>query len=106
MEFGSCGIRTTWRAFWWELLTDREAAKAMGERGRQVFGGAEWRDRAGRCIVGRAGEAMRARRPWAWPLVPLYAAALAMKGGLRTTGMVQARKLQWPVGSGCLWRVG
>ena len=40
---------------------------------------------------------MSARRPWAWPLVPLYAVGLALKGGLRTTGMLQARRLKWPV---------
>jgi tetraacyldisaccharide 4'-kinase len=40
---------------------------------------------------------MKAQRPWAWPLVPFYAAVRAIKSGLRTTGMLQPRKLQWPV---------
>jgi len=34
-----------------------------------------------------------ARRPWAWPLVPLYAAVLRAKGDLRG----EAKKLAWPV---------
>ena len=36
---------------------------------------------------------MSARRPWAWPLVPVYRAALAVKDALRG----QAKRLQWPV---------
>ena len=40
---------------------------------------------------------MKARRGWAWPLVPLYAAGLALKGGMRATGMLKTRMLQWPV---------
>ena len=36
---------------------------------------------------------MSARRPWAWPLVPVYRAALAVKDVLRS----QAKRLQWPV---------
>jgi len=38
-----------------------------------------------------------ARRRWAWPLVPSYAAGLAVKDGLRAAGMLRLRKLKWPV---------
>ncbi len=34
---------------------------------------------------------------WAWPLVPLYAAGLAVKDGLRRVGVLPTRKLTWPV---------
>ena len=37
------------------------------------------------------------RRPWAWPLVPLYAAALALKDGLRRIGVLRTQRLTWPV---------
>lgn len=40
---------------------------------------------------------MSARRPWAWPLVPLYAAGLAVKHGLRAAGVLKVRALAWPV---------
>ncbi len=40
---------------------------------------------------------MNVRRPWAWPLVPLYGAALAAKGVLRSAGLAHPRRLQWPV---------
>ncbi|HEY5055138.1 MAG TPA: tetraacyldisaccharide 4'-kinase [Acidobacteriaceae bacterium] len=40
---------------------------------------------------------MSARRPWAWPLVPLYAAGLAVKDGLRAAGVLKTRRLKWPV---------
>lgn len=40
---------------------------------------------------------MKARREWAWPLVPLYAAGLAAKDGLRQVGVPRTRKLAWPV---------
>ena len=40
---------------------------------------------------------MRARRPLAWPLVPLYAAALALKERLRAAGVLKTRSLEWPV---------
>ena len=40
---------------------------------------------------------MSARRPWAWPLVPLYGAALVGKDALRTAGVLRERKLSWPV---------
>ena len=40
---------------------------------------------------------MKARREWAWPLVPLYAAGLAVKDGLRGLGVPRTRKLRWPV---------
>lgn len=36
---------------------------------------------------------MSARRPWAWPLVPLYAAVIAVKERLRGT----PKSLRWPV---------
>jgi tetraacyldisaccharide 4'-kinase len=36
---------------------------------------------------------MSARRPWAWPLVPVYRAALAAKEALRG----ESKRLQWPV---------
>jgi len=38
-----------------------------------------------------------ARRPWVWPLVPLYAAALTVKEELRRLGSPQMKKLEWPV---------
>ena len=37
------------------------------------------------------------RRPWAWPLVPFYAAGLAVKNGLRAVGVLKTRRLKWPV---------
>lgn len=40
---------------------------------------------------------MSARRPWAWPLVPLYAAAVAAKDGLRNAGVLKPRRLRRPV---------
>jgi tetraacyldisaccharide 4'-kinase len=40
---------------------------------------------------------MSARRPWALPLVPLYAAGLAVKDGLRAAGALHVDKLKWPV---------
>ena len=40
---------------------------------------------------------MSARRPWAWPLVPLYGAALAIQDVLRLTGLAPTRRLHWPV---------
>jgi tetraacyldisaccharide 4'-kinase len=36
---------------------------------------------------------MSARRPWAWPLVPVYRTALAVKDALRG----KPKRLQWPV---------
>jgi len=36
---------------------------------------------------------MSSRRPWAWPLVPVYAAVLRVKDALRG----EAKKLKWPV---------
>jgi tetraacyldisaccharide 4'-kinase len=36
---------------------------------------------------------MSTRRPWAWPLVPVYRAALAVKEALRG----EPKRLQWPV---------
>ncbi len=40
---------------------------------------------------------MRARRGWAWPLVPVYAAALAVRDGLRRLVVQRVRRLAWPV---------
>ena len=40
---------------------------------------------------------MSARRPWAQPLVPVYAAVLAVKDALRRMGVLPTRKLSWPV---------
>src|SRR6202789_4036869 len=40
---------------------------------------------------------MSARRPWARPLVPLYAAALGIKDHLRRAGVLRVRALKWPV---------
>ena len=40
---------------------------------------------------------MSARRPWAWPLVPLYAAVLAVKTWMRRVGLLSTRRLRWPV---------
>jgi tetraacyldisaccharide 4'-kinase len=37
------------------------------------------------------------RRRWAWPLVPLYAAGLAVKDGLHAAGVLRVKKLKWPV---------
>jgi tetraacyldisaccharide 4'-kinase len=40
---------------------------------------------------------VKARRFWAWPLVPLYAAGLAVKDGLRKARVLRPRRLKWPV---------
>jgi tetraacyldisaccharide 4'-kinase len=40
---------------------------------------------------------MSARRMWAWPLVPLYAAGLRLKDALRGAGLSKTRELKWPV---------
>jgi tetraacyldisaccharide 4'-kinase len=40
---------------------------------------------------------MSARRPWLRVLVPIYAAAVAMKDALRGAGWLRTRKLRWPV---------
>ena len=40
---------------------------------------------------------MKARRRWAWPLVPLYAAGLAVKDGLRRVGVLPTGRLKSPV---------
>lgn len=40
---------------------------------------------------------MRARRPWARPLVPLYAAVVRAKDWLRAAGLLRTRTLRWPV---------
>ena len=40
---------------------------------------------------------MSIRRPWAWPLVPLYSGALAAKEALCASGLAQPKHLGWPV---------
>jgi tetraacyldisaccharide 4'-kinase len=40
---------------------------------------------------------MTARRPWAWPLVPLYWSGLRIKDGLRASGILPTWRLGWPV---------
>ncbi len=40
---------------------------------------------------------MNARRPWAWPLVPVYGAGLALGDALRAAGLRRPRRLGWPV---------
>ena len=40
---------------------------------------------------------MRARRWWAWPLVPIYATGLMGRDGLRRVGLLRVRRLAWPV---------
>ena len=40
---------------------------------------------------------MSARRKWAWPLVPVYAAVVGAKDWLREAGLLRARHLTWPV---------
>ncbi len=40
---------------------------------------------------------MRLRRVWAWPLVPVYGAVLAVKNALRAAGVSYQRSLSWPV---------
>jgi tetraacyldisaccharide 4'-kinase len=38
-----------------------------------------------------------AKRPWAWPLVPFYGAALAVKEAARAASLLREKRLQWPV---------
>ena len=40
---------------------------------------------------------MTARRWWGWPLVPFYAAGLAVKDWLRSTGKLKTSSLRWPI---------
>jgi tetraacyldisaccharide 4'-kinase len=40
---------------------------------------------------------VNARRPWARPFVPLYAAVLAVKSQLLRAGLLNTRSLRWPV---------
>ena len=40
---------------------------------------------------------MSARRPWAWPLVPIYAAVIGTKSWMRRAGLLSTRRLRWPV---------
>ncbi|MDR3745107.1 MAG: tetraacyldisaccharide 4'-kinase [Acidobacteriaceae bacterium] len=40
---------------------------------------------------------MRARRWWGWPLVPVYAAGLAVRDWMRRKGWLRVRRLEWPV---------
>ena len=46
-------------------------------------------------MTGPRGGAVK--RQWAWPLVPLYAAGLAVNRGLRRVGVLRTRRLEWPV---------
>ena len=43
------------------------------------------------------GQPVRSRRPWARPLVPAYAAALAAKDALRAVGALRTQRLNYPV---------
>jgi tetraacyldisaccharide 4'-kinase len=38
-----------------------------------------------------------APRPWAWPLVPIYATVIAVKSWMRRVGLLSSRRLRWPV---------
>ena len=40
---------------------------------------------------------MSARRSWAWPLVPLYAAVVGTKTWMYRVGLLSTRRLRWPV---------
>ena len=40
---------------------------------------------------------MKAQRPWAWPLVPFYAGALALKDRMRASGVLARKRLRLPV---------
>jgi tetraacyldisaccharide 4'-kinase len=40
---------------------------------------------------------VNARRPWAWPLVPVYAAVQAVKTSMRRAGLLSTKRLRWPV---------
>ncbi|WP_263377925.1 tetraacyldisaccharide 4'-kinase [Granulicella paludicola] len=40
---------------------------------------------------------MSARRPWAWPLVPLYATIIGAKSWMRRVGLLSTKRLRWPV---------
>ncbi|QMV19292.1 tetraacyldisaccharide 4'-kinase [Granulicella sp. 5B5] len=40
---------------------------------------------------------MSARRPWAWPFVPIYVAVISMKSWMRRVGLLSTRRLRWPV---------
>lgn len=40
---------------------------------------------------------MNLQRPWARPLVPLYAAVVRIKDALRRGGLLRTRELRWPV---------
>jgi tetraacyldisaccharide 4'-kinase len=40
---------------------------------------------------------MNEQRPWARPLVPLYATAIRLKEFLRGAGLLRTRRLRWPV---------
>lgn len=40
---------------------------------------------------------MSVRRPWAWPLVPVYGGVLAARDAMRAAGLRRERRLRWPV---------
>jgi tetraacyldisaccharide 4'-kinase len=40
---------------------------------------------------------LSARRKWAWPLVPVYAAGQSVKDALRAMGVLKVKSLEWPV---------
>ncbi len=40
---------------------------------------------------------LKVRRPWAWPLVPIYSAAIAVKWWMLRVGLLSTKKLRWPV---------
>jgi tetraacyldisaccharide 4'-kinase len=40
---------------------------------------------------------VNARRPWAWPLVPIYASVQAVKTWMYRVGLLSTRRLRWPV---------
>ncbi len=45
----------------------------------------------------RSTEHLSARRPWAWPLVPIYATVIAVKSWMRRVGLLSTKRLRWPV---------
>jgi tetraacyldisaccharide 4'-kinase len=40
---------------------------------------------------------LNGRRPWAWPLVPIYSTVVAVKWWMLRVGLLGTRKLRWPV---------
>ncbi len=68
-----------------------------GGAGSASVRGAAGGDGAGGCGAGGDGTAMRARRVWGWPLMPIYAVGLAVRDGMRRLGWLRVRRLEWPV---------